>query len=290
MNKISRYLGRLEKLLPFNSVTPYFGTSNVKIGKNVTFGDNVVFNCDKVRIGDGCTIMDDVRVDADEFIMGDYGTIYPDSYFTGSGKLQIGHNFWLGKGAIIDSIGGTTIGNNVGIGAQSQLWSHAKFGDEMVGNQFTSKQKLEIGNDVWFVGHCLVSPITAGDRSIAMLGSVVTNDMKADHTYAGTPAKDVTDKLGKQFKDTKAEDRVEYMQNKLMSFAQKRSNKNLLNKFKIVRSSNEMKTDKNVTYFNVMDRTYTKRGTKLEHDMMRYLLPDAKFTPLNESKRMSEIS
>jgi len=52
----------------------------------------------------------------------DFATIYPGCFFPGLGNLTIGHNFWLGANSIIDSQGGTTVGNNVGIGAYRQLW------------------------------------------------------------------------------------------------------------------------------------------------------------------------
>lgn len=55
---------------------------------------------------------------------------------------------------------------------------------------------MVVEDGVWFVGHCLVSPIRAKARSMAMLGSVVTKDMDHNRIYAGTPAKDITDKVG----------------------------------------------------------------------------------------------
>lgn len=267
---------------PIDSPFPHFTTDDVEIGENVTFGDNVIFNCDRVRIGDGCKIGDNVRVDADVFEIGDYGTIYEDCFFPGPGEIRIGHNLWLGKGAILDANGGTTIGNNVAFGAQSQLWTHAIFGDVMAGNRFVKVQEVNIGDDVWFVGHCLVSPITAEPRSIAMLGSVVTGDMEKNHAYAGVPAEDITEKVGGQFDPTLPEERVVYLEEEFEKFAKARESKSVLDQFEIVTSRDEMIQNDDVTYFNVTDRTYTKRNTNDEHKLMWYLLPDAKFVPLDD--------
>ncbi len=264
-----------------SNTRPQFATTDVQIGRNVHFGENVVFNCKMVRIGDGTVIHGDVTVNSTTFEIGDYGTIYDHCFFPGPGHLKIGHNFWLGTASIVDCAGGTVIGNNVGIGAQSQLWTHMKYGDVMYGNRFYSEKPLIVGDDVWLVGHCLVSPVTIGDRSIAFLGSLVTKDMEADHTYAGAPAKDVTDKFGPQFKITTIDERIAYLQARLQEFAQQyHAEQFVQHQTLIATTAGEMPAAApDVTVFNVADRTYTKRGTPTEHKLMRFLLPDAKFIP-----------
>jgi len=221
-------------------------------------------------------------VDAETFEVGDYATIYPYCFFPGPGSIRIGHNFWLGYGSIVDCMGGTVIGDNVGIGPQSQLWTHMIYGDVLAGCRFHTNEPLTIGSDVWFVGHCLVSPITAGDRSLAMLGSLITRDMAADHCYAGAPAIDVTDKFGPQFEPRPVEERVRWLEQKLDEFGAARGARTTRN-FAVVTTPDELRaTDPTVTAFNVADRTYTKRGTGLEYELIRFLLPDAKFVPLGD--------
>ncbi|MDY6854705.1 MAG: hypothetical protein SWO11_08340 [Thermodesulfobacteriota bacterium] len=262
---------------------PYFGTSDVRIGSNVQFGKNVVFNCKRVRIGDGVIFNNNIIINSDVFEIGDYATIYDYCFFPGPGILNIGHNFWLGTSSIIDAQGKTIIGNNVGIGAHSQLWTHMKFGDVMYGCRFHSSKPLIIEDDVWFVGHCLVSPVKIGTRSIAMLGSVITKDMKADHVYAGIPAIDITQKVGSQFRFSTIDERVSYMQERLRTFADIYKVHNIDDILKIVTNSEQMSSiSKNATIFNVADRTYFKKHTKLEYQFMRFLLPDAKFIPIKK--------
>jgi thiamine monophosphate synthase len=60
---------------------------------------------------------------------------------------------------------------------------------------------------VWFVGHCIVSPINAKDKSMALVGSVVTKDMDENKIYAGSPAKDITEKVLPQFKKITIEEK-----------------------------------------------------------------------------------
>jgi len=259
------------------SSKPRFATSDVKIGRNVHFGQHVNFNCKRVRIGDGTIFQDNIRIDSDVFEIGDYGTIYSYCFFPGPGELRIGHNFWLGMGSIIECQGGTTIRNNVGIGAQSQLWTHIQFGDVLYGCRFHGAKPLIIEDDAWLVGHCLVSPVKIGKRSIAMLGSVITKDMKSDRAYAGVPAIDITEKVGPQFKISSVEERKKQLQQLINDFARNNNIKNINNYIEINSMSGQIDTNKIV--FNIADRTYLKHNTDLENKIMRFLLPAAKFIP-----------
>lgn len=258
---------------------PIFLSQDVEIGEGVKFGRNVRFNSDRVRLGDGVAIGDNVRVDAESIEVGDYATVYADCFFPGPGSLKVGHNFWLGRACIVDSMGGTTIGNNVGVGPQSQLWTHMIFGDVLYGCRFHSTRGLEIGNDVWLVGHCLVSPIRAGDRSLAMLGSLVTKDMEADRCYAGCPAADVTEKVGPQFSPRPVEERAALLREKIGEFARGSELEPSQVAAVVTEWEPETSPRPGITVFNVNDRTYAKLGTPLERALMRFLLPDAKFVP-----------
>ena len=269
----------LSTLRPARRAT-FRADADVKLGKHVHLGRNVVFRSRRVRIGDGTVIKDDVTVESDVFEIGDYGTIYPRCFFPGPGELRIGHNFWLGTDAIVDSLGGTTIGNNVGVGAGSQLWTHMKFGDVMYGCRFNSDRPLVIGDDAWLVGHCLVSPVTIGERSLAMLGSLITKDMEPNHCYAGVPAKDLTDKLGPQFEETSIEQRTEYVNRELDAFAGKHGGRDQLVVVACYEKLEQAPAGK--IAFNVADRTYRKTSSDLEYECMRWLLGHgAKFIPVS---------
>lgn len=260
--------------------SPRFRSGDVRVGQNVSFGRNVVFNCDRVRIGDGVAFRDNVRVDATDFEIGDYGTIYENCFFPGPGRLKIGHNFWLGTAAIVDCQGGTAIGNNVGIGAHSQLWTHMVFGDVMAGCRFHSASPLEVEDDVWLVGHCLVSPVKLGARSLAMLGSLITKEMLPDRVYAGSPARDITDRVGPQFRETTVQERARYLQGRIEAFASTSRHTSVWDSVQIVTREEELPdSGRSVTVFNVASRSYRKIGSQLEHDLLRFLLPEAKFLP-----------
>ena len=226
----------------------------------------------RVVLGDNTYIGDSVQIIVDDFEIGDYCKVHHHTNFHGYKPLKIGHNAWIGQGTIIDSIGGTTIGNNCGIGAYSQLWSHIKYGDDLEGCNYNSTGSLTVGNDVWFVGHCIISPIKAEDRSMALVGSVVTKDMETNHIYGGSPAKDLTGRIPPQFREVSIEEKYQKMLQYYIEVGSPDS-------IEIVRDYSDIREDK--SYFNVSTRTYTKRGTKEEIEFMKYLLPTkAKFTPI----------
>lgn len=231
----------------------------------------------KIYIGDNCYIGHNVQIICDDFSLGDFSKIQHGTNIHGYKPCFIGHNAWIGQYTIIDSIGGTEIGNNCGIGAHSQIWSHIKYGDTLEGCRFLSDKKMKIGNDVWFVGHCIVSPIVAHDKSMAMVGSVVTKDMNFNEIYAGSPAKSISDKVGFQFAEVGLDIKFERMKALLNEF-----NPNS-DKIRIVKSLNiDQIEDFGISYFDVSSRQYTKRKTEEEVAFMKFLLPEkAKFIPFS---------
>jgi acetyltransferase-like isoleucine patch superfamily enzyme len=239
-------------------------TDELILGQNVYISPSAIIRgingkAKKIEIGDNTYIGDHVQIIVDEFKIGDYCKIHHHSNFHGYKPLIIGHNAWIGQGTIIDSIGGVIIGNNCGIGAYSQLWSHIRYGDPLNGCNYESNSPLTIGDDVWFVGHCIVSPIEAKNGSMALAGSVVTKNMEANHIYGGTPAIDLTKKIPPQFSP--------------ITINEKR---NIINQFnipksiKIIENISEI-TQKNISYFNITDRKYIKLGSAEEIEFMRQL-------------------
>lgn len=252
-------------------------SNNISIGINSIIEPSAVIrgingNAQNITIGDNCYIGHNVQIITDYFSLGDYSKIHHDTNIHGYKPCSIGHNAWIGQYCIIDCIGGVSIGNNCGIGAHSQLWSHIKFGDTLEGCRFLSKKPLIIGDDVWFVGHCIVSPINAMDKSMAMVGSVVTKDMEFNTVYAGSPAKEISTKIGKQFEDKPLNEKLEKLKNLLVESG-------CIN-IKIVSDINEYNFKDEISYFDITSRTYTKKRTIDEIKFMKFLLPEkGKFIP-----------
>lgn len=256
---------------------------HLEIGKNVRIGKNVVIknidgkNAKKVSIGDNVFIGDNTLILVPEFSIGDYSTIHQSTRVSGYKKCIIGHNFWMDQNCILNATDELIIGNNVGVGAYSQLWTHIKFGDVLEGCRFNNTKPMLIDDDVWFVGHCIVSPIHAKSKSMAMVGSVITKDMEVNTIYGGSPAKSLSEKLGPQFYERTYLEKLKMFDEKLKSW---NFYKVYGDKIKAVQNYNFEFQDGTI-YFNLTNRTYTKKGLEFEFDFMKYLLPDFKFTPKN---------
>lgn len=253
---------------------------NVRWGKNVTFGPN----CRKISIGYGGFIGNDIYIDVEELTIGDYFTIHHGAVIHGK-NCTIGHNTWVGHYCIIDSLGGhVKIGNNVGVGAHSQLWSHMKFGDRLAGCRWYKMDSLEVGDDVWFVGHCIVAPIRAASRSMLLVGGVATGNMAENHIYAGSPAKDVSEKMGYQFDTPTVEEKRETFGRYVAGYEENSKETGFIQ----VVENFDNADDSNLTYYNLETREYIPTYSDREFDFMRFLLYDrAKFVPVNEGWRRS---
>lgn len=185
------------------------------VGEGAVIEDGVIIRgrssrrARRVHIGDYAFVGAGSRIVVDEFYLGAYSLLHNHALVAGDLPCHIGEGCWIGQNTILNSTGGLTVGRGVGIGAYSQLWTHIKHGDVLQGCRWHSSRPMTIGDDVWFVGHCIVSPIDAGPRSMALVGSVVTREMLADHTYAGTPAVDVTAKVGPQFLPVSLDEKVQ---------------------------------------------------------------------------------
>ena len=106
---------------------------------------------------------------------------------------------------------------------------------------------------------------------------MVTKDLLPNKVYAGNPARDITDKLGVPYPDVPIADRKKDMQERIGKFFEG-NDKWSRESIEVIESWDfEIRPD--VTYFNVADRTYSKRGADIESDIMRFLLPTAKFCP-----------
>lgn len=253
------------------------------LGKGVQIEKDVLITgkngpAKKVVLGDFCFIGSNTKIITPEFSLGDYSKINAYTFAHGTNPMHIGRNCWFGGNVVLDSIGGLDIDDNVGIGAHSQIWTHIQFGDIVEGSRFHSQKYMYIGKDAWFVGHCIVSPVKVGERSMAMVGSVITRDMEPNHIYAGVPAKDITDKMGTQFEQRTLQQKVKKLEEIISLFYN--SHPEFRDQLKIVTSPDQIVQD--ICCFDVSRRVYTKIYSEAEVVFLKTNIPLIKFTPDGE--------
>jgi acetyltransferase-like isoleucine patch superfamily enzyme len=254
---------------------------DVTVGVGVVIEDGVRFACDKVKIGDFVYIGRGTTIRTPEFSIGDYTRLNEASYCGGRKPLRIGRNVYLGRGVYLDSNGGLTLEDNTLAGAYSQLWTHIEGGDMVQGcnPRWYTERELIVHKDAWLVGRVVISNATEiGERALVLNESNVLHNIPADTTWAGNPAKDVTEKFGPQFEELSDDEKA------LRLYVEIRRFENNTEHFGFLSSrSCEAKfgTDPRVTYFSVSERTYTKRRTAAEVAFMRFT--SGKFTPVGEA-------
>jgi acetyltransferase-like isoleucine patch superfamily enzyme len=85
----------------------------------------------------------------------------------------IGHNVWVGQNCVLNAEDDLTIGNHVGIGAYSSVYTHGYFGDLLEGCQVFKVGPVTIEDDVWILGsYNIISPgVTLGAKSLILTGA-----------------------------------------------------------------------------------------------------------------------
>lgn len=232
---------------------------------------------ERVILGDYCYVGHDVRILAPEFRLGHYSKLHAGSFGHGEQPLQIGRNCWIGGGVTLDSMGGLTLDDGVGVGAGSQLWTHIQFGDIVEGCRFYSRRHMHVGRDAWLVGHCIVSPVEIGERAMALAGSVVTRDMLPNHVYGGVPAVDLTAKLGEQFEPRTVDEKADALQQLIDDF--EAAHPEHRDRLVVVTDPCLIdRGDDSTTFFDVSRRVYTRTYSEAEVAFLKANVPLVKFT------------
>jgi maltose O-acetyltransferase len=124
-----------------------------------------------------------------------FSLIYPGVYLTHTYGINVGKNFSINTGAMIDGRGGVKIGDNVMIGPYSvivsSLHDFKQHRQPMTTLNHVFKP-VEIGNDVWISAHVVVNAgVKIGNGVVVGAGAVVTRDIPDKEIVAGVPANSI---------------------------------------------------------------------------------------------------
>ncbi len=157
---------------------------NITAGKNLILEDNVSVNAlseNGINFGDNVSI-------ARDSILFCTGIIA----YRGKG-ITIGDRTGISARAYFAGQGGITIGNDVIMGPNVQVFSENHIYNDMsltIKEQGVTKQPVSIGNNCWIgAGSTILAGITIGDGCVVAAGSVVTKSFAANSVIAGVPAK-----------------------------------------------------------------------------------------------------
>jgi acetyltransferase-like isoleucine patch superfamily enzyme len=215
------------------------------LGDGVEIGSDVVIDAERVELGHRARIGNGCRVAAiggrgrcfragdyflfgernlsllPSFVAGDYVSVHHDLLMNGYSACAIGHNTWVGQNCVLNATDKLCIGNNVGIGAYTSIYTHAFNGELLEGCQVFNKAPVTIADNAWLVGsYNVVSPgVTIGPRAMILSSSVVSRDVPEGHCVGGIPARDLTDRI-RPFRDLSIGGRVELMRRFVMEFGE----------------------------------------------------------------------
>lgn len=272
----------------------------------------------EIVIGENSLLASDCRVFIPILKVGDFVKIHNHTLINGQKACVIGHNSWIGQNNILNGEDALIIGNNVGLGIYTSVWTHAYFGDLLEGCTVFKVAPTIIEDDVWVVGaYNVIAPgIRIGSKTMVLTGSFVNGDVPPNHCVAGSPARDITDRIT-PYRTISIDEKFHMMRGFVEEFLQERypgvwikgdrsyEVQGDSRKFEIlfldvadegqtgedtekliITKKNLVRRDyKFVTLFDLSRREYTKCRTESEIELLRFLLPyRARFVPAGQPR------
>lgn len=278
------------------------------IGKRVLLG-KVKFHtkAKDISIGDGVVIQNGVSFNRLKHIeIRDYVKINKGVEVKKGreeANLIIGHNSWIGERSIIDCSRDVSIGNNVCVGVNSQIWTHGYF--PSISDGYPHKDgNIRLEDGAWLQASCTILPdVTVGQHAIIGAGSVLTKSIPGRVFASGIPCQVVMEDEKQYRKQLSMEEKIEIILKYAIDNIQLKGIKITKQKDKLWvcslpffsfyvtyldnpqvfepdspgciftwEKNENLKLGNNITLFYLSDNTYTKKGTFHEWVVIRALL------------------
>lgn len=103
-------------------------------------------------------------------------------------RISVGHHTIINRKCVIDGRGGVTIGDNVDIAQEANIWTAQHDYNSPV--YHTNCLPVKIGDYVWIATRATILPgVTIGRGAVVAAGAIVTKDVPELSIVAGVPAK-----------------------------------------------------------------------------------------------------
>jgi acetyltransferase-like isoleucine patch superfamily enzyme len=123
-----------------------------------------------------------------EFWSGHHCHIGGSSCFEKPSKLKVGYWVHLGNYGMLNTTRQVTIGNEVGMGIETKIYTHGAY-LSMIDGFPAEFGPIEIGNHVWLPYAIVMPNVRIGDNVVVGAGAVVTKDLPQGCLAVGMPAK-----------------------------------------------------------------------------------------------------
>lgn len=150
-------------------------TERLTVGKDALIRDGTILHGRRIDLGR-------------EFYTNHHAEIGGGSCFDKTSSLQIGYWFHLGTYAMVNTAMPVRIGNEVGLGRFTNLYTHGAYLSLAEGFP-VEFGPITLGDRVWMPSATVNPGVTVGDDVVVGVGSVVTKDIPSHSLALGIPAK-----------------------------------------------------------------------------------------------------
>jgi acetyltransferase-like isoleucine patch superfamily enzyme len=138
-------------------------SEHLRIGKHSIIGENNIIKGRNITLGR-------------EFYSNHDAEVGGGSCFEQHSKLDVGYWFHLGSYAMINTAMPVTIGNEVGLGRFTNIYTHGAYQSQLNGFPVYFGP-VKIGNNVWLPNATVLPNVTIGDNVVVGVGSVILKDL-----------------------------------------------------------------------------------------------------------------
>lgn len=164
----------------------------VKIGRMCDIHPTAKIEAEEVVIGDFTQIGENVRIHGKSVVIGRDAWIAPDVLIGGGraemGSLTTGDFLHLGMRSIVNIADDVIIGDEVGIGIESKLYTHGAYLNRYLGFPY-DVGKIRIGNRVWIPNATVLPKAGIGNNVVIGAMSLVNKNVPSGCLAAGIPAR-----------------------------------------------------------------------------------------------------
>jgi len=173
--------------------------NSINIGKNVIIDPLSKIICDKIEIGDGSVIIGSSKITCKECVIGKnnfFNSIWIEaSLNAGNTQINIGDENLILQNSRLNCNDIISIGNDVNIGQNVTIWTHASSMDVFKGYPFTAKS-VEIGSHIWVTaGTSILRGVKIGSNVVIGNMSLVNRDIPSGCFAAGSPVKIIKENI-----------------------------------------------------------------------------------------------
>lgn len=170
------------------------------IHPSVVIHPTAVINCETIAIDEGGVIGENCIIEGHRVIIGrnfwmDTGAVIGGgSCHDRSAYLHAGDFLHMGRNSQLNIARGIYIGDEVGIGIQTQVFTHGVYLSELEGFPIQF-EKVVIGSRVWLPNAWVNPGVTIGDNVVVAARSLINSDLPSGCLAAGSPARVIRENM-----------------------------------------------------------------------------------------------